>query len=369
MEDTPTIYNPKTGVAFGGVGGAGVSDFRGVLNPREFLENELPNVHTHILLKLPFALHSFTGTYTIGQGIQLGIRIKENPKEVATYNLGRLEARSVKNMKLVPDNWGCVNFTEAIFDFAVFRELSHPRRVEDPQKHDYEILRNCTAILNNLLDWYSLSTQNYSIKRVSPKDFVFYESWHALPPDETPFNYISVHFSNSALSFEAPEKEGDLEVMKKAVSFEELNQEYRLAYRLYIEARRSLESANPQMAAIEAVASLETALSYYIKLRIEAKKDESGMKRIPKNYYEDSKKDISLSIMLKFLFPLLIPREVPFPKNEVDACNHLRKARNYAIHEPAKFDSKQVESGLDAVESLLGFLVSQSKLTQEVDAG
>ncbi len=365
MKDTPMIYNPKTGVGFGG--GGGVSDFRGISNPREFSKEELTNVHTHILLKLPFALHGFTGTYTIGHGIQLGIRIKENPIEVATYNLGQLEARSVKNMKLVPDNWGCVNFTNAIFDFPVFRELSHPRRVKDTFKHDYEIMKNCTSILNNLLDWYSISTKNYSIRRVSPKDFVFYQSWHSLPPNEMPFNYISAHFSTSAFSFEAPEKEGDLELMKLAESFEAMNQEYKLAYRLYIEARRSLEADNPQMAAIEAVASLETALSYYIKSQIEAKKDESGMKRISKNYYEDSKRDISLSIMLKFLFPLLIPPEVSFPKKELDACNNLRKSRNDAIHEPATFNSKQIESGLDAVEFILGFLVSQSKLTQDVD--
>jgi len=217
------IFDPKTGIGLGGSGSA----LRSILNPREFVEHEIPNVHTHVFLRLSFALHGFTGTYTIARGVQLSVRIRETPKEVAAYHLGLPEVtETVKNMKLEPDNWGHVNFTEAFFDFSVFRVLSHPRKVEDPESHDRAILRHCTGILNYLLDLYSLSTENYSIRRVSPKDFVSYVAWHTLPPEEMHFNHTTVYFPNSTFSFEAPETGGDLEQMQRAMDFGKLRAEY-----------------------------------------------------------------------------------------------------------------------------------------------
>ena len=108
---------------------------------------------------------------------------------------------------------------------------------------------------------------------------------------------------------------------------------------------------------------LEAALSYYIKSQVEKRKDEFEMKRISSQYYKDSKKDPSLSVLLTTLFPLVVPNDVPFPKAEVDACNLLRDVRNDAIHDPANFDSQPVEPGLHAVESLLTFLTHQSGIS------
>jgi hypothetical protein len=266
-------------------------------------------------------------------------------------------------LKLKPDNWGYVNFTEAFFDFSVFRVLTHPRKVEDPESHDRTILRHCAGILNYLLDLYSLSTENYAVGRVSPKNFVSYVAWHTLPPEETHFNHTTVYFPSSALSFEAPEIEGDLEQMQRAVDFGKLKKEYVLAYRLYAEARRAFEAEDTQFAAIQGIASLEAALSYYVRTQVEERKDKFEMKRISVQYYKDSEKDLTLALLLKILFPLVAPNDVPFPKAEVDACNLLRKARNDAIHDPANFDSKSVESGLHAVESLLAFLIQQSEVS------
>lgn len=359
MEDKPMLYNPKAKAwlsATGGPGGPGISEFRIIANRRDFSKTEMPNVHTHVLLRLPFALHGFAHSYKDDVNSLLNIFIKENPINVAAYNLGRLEHKNVSHLKLIPDNWGYVNYTEAHFDIVGFRELSLPGRVQDLYLHDRQILRVCTDGLNKFLDWYSLATQNYSIQRVSPNDFVFYESWHTLPPDRTPFNYVTVHFPTSALSFEEPETDGEEDLINRALHFETLAAEHQLAYRLYAESRRSLEAGNPQAAAIAGASCLETALAYYIRSQVEARQVEPAIKQVIASYGNKLKNTPGLSLMLNTVFPKLLPANIPPPKKDVDACNLLREARNDAVHNPARFNPQHVAAGLAAVESLLGLL-------------
>jgi hypothetical protein len=64
------------------------------------------------------------------------------------------------------------------------------------------------------------------------------------------------------LRFEAPETEGDMELMRKGIAFGRIGEDYALAYRLFAEARRALESDDPRLAAIQAISSLEVALSH-----------------------------------------------------------------------------------------------------------
>lgn len=359
MNNMPIAVNPRTGVGVSGWGS--FSGIRVVKAPREFSDNEKRKVCTHIRLELPFALHGMTGTYTIGESCQLSIRVLERPKDVAGYSISLPEMNeAVKHMKLDPDNWGYVNFTEAILEFKEYRLMALPEGV-DPADHEDEILKACTRTLNPLLDWYSLATGNYSVTRISSRDFIRYEGWHTLPPGGTLFNHTLVSFPSSNLSFEAPETEGDMELMRRAIAYGKVGDEYSLAYRLYTEAERALRADDVRLAAIQAISSLEVALSHYIGSRIREKGDHFGKLRISMTAYHRAESDLTLSIMLKFLFPLLVPSDVPFPKNQVDACDRLRKSRNYAIHEPLKFDPSPVERDLQAVASLLEFLVAQEE--------
>jgi hypothetical protein len=365
MNNIPMASNPRTGVGVHGTGS--FTSIRATLNGREFLDNEINRVHTLVRLELPFALHGIAGLYIIGESCMLKIAVHERPKGIAGYNIGLPEVdKATKHMKLDPDNWGHVNFTEAILEFDSYKPINPPKGIR-PRDHDYNILKICTGILNQLLDWYSLATENYSITRVSPRDFVRYEAWHTLPPDLSCFNYAFVHFPTSMLSFEAPGTEGDLELREKVLAFGKVGDEYSLAYRLYAEARRAFLSNDARLAVIQAISSLEVALSFFIRSRVKEDKDSFGKSRISMKAYEDTDKDLTLSIMLKILFPLVVPKDIPFPKDAVDACDRLRKSRNYAIHDPLKFDPSPVERDLWAVEAFLKFLIAQEEHSVEKD--
>lgn len=371
MNNVPMAVNPRTGA---GVHGYGTfSAFQVVLNKREFSEREIHQVRTNVLLELPFALHGMTGTYTIDASCVVRIQIAERPKDVAGYNIGLPEMNdAVKHMKLDPDNGGYVNFTNAILEFNGYRVIQPPGDIKTSD-HYHQILTACTRTLEPFFDWYSLATGNYSVTRVSPKDFVRFEAWHTLPPKESRWNHTFVHFPSSNLSFEAPETEGDMKLMREAIAHGKLGDEYSLAYRLYAEARRALSANDERLAAIQAISSLEVALSHYIESRIRENRDqleELGLLkelRISMTGYHECERNLTLQIRLRLLFPLLVPKDVPFPKDEVNRCEGLRTNRNKAIHEPQKFDPSRVEEDLAAVGSLLKFLVAQEARSMRED--
>ena len=318
------------------------------VNQRQFCPREIPQVHTHVLLELPFALHDMTGTYTIDTRSVVTIQVAERPKDIAGHNIGLQMSEDVTHLKLDPDNWGHVNFTKATVEFSGYRPI-HPPPQADPSDHYLQILKACTRTLQPFLDWYSLATDNYSVIRVSPKDFVHFEAWHTLPPSNLRWNHTFVHFPSSNFSFEAPKEEGDMVLMEGAIPYGKLGDEYTLAYRLYAEARRTLAADDARLAAIQAISSLEVALSHYID------------QQISKPAVTVSKKPGTVFGLLE-LFRQILPKGVCLPEYEVAACNRLRKNRNNAIHDPDKFDPLPVEKDLGAVGSLLSFLVAQEGL-------
>jgi len=362
----PSAMNPTTGAGLLGPGPFGA--FEVVQNPRAFSPGEIGLVQTHVLLELPFALHGVTGTYTIDQTCVVTIQIVERPKDVAGYHLGLpVVSDSVEHMRLQPDTWGHVNFTSAILSFHGYRVIVRPEDLEPNEKSDHydQILSACTETLNPFLDWYSLATGNYAVMRVSAKDFVRFEAWHTLPPQAPRWNHTFVHFPTSQLSFEAPETEGDMELMNQLIAYGKLGDQYSLAFRLYAEAKRALQANDARLAAIQGISSVEVALAHYIESTIRENRDrlaEAGLLeelRISRTGYDECAQNLTLQIELKLLFPLLVPTATDFPKDDTDACDRLRKSRNDAIHEPQRFDPRAVEENLPAVERLLRFFVGQ----------
>jgi hypothetical protein len=88
------------------------------------------------------------------------------------------------------------------------------------------------------------------------------------------------------------------------------------------------------------------------------KKDDFNEVRVSVRAYVDSKKSVPFAFMMQSIFPLIVPECVRFPKDATNACDRLRKKRNKAIHEPSKFKAAGLKEELDAVNSLLQFLIA-----------
>jgi hypothetical protein len=354
MQQIPMAANPRTDA---GVIGGPVSNLRVRRNPRTFTEQEQPTVTSHIRVDLPFALHGMTGVYKMGSGCTLALSIKERPLPVAATNVGLPDINeAVEHLKLVPDIHGLVNYTQVVLSFTGFQPIDPPPNT-DAARHTYLVLRKIAEPLNKFVDAYCLATKRYDIERISPKDFVYYELWHTVGDDCRPYNQTFIQFPSAELSFDAPETEGDMPLREKAVSLTSLPEPYLLASRLFAEAHRALNRHDYSLAAILGVNSIETALSAYIKAALLNVRDEQNLLRISANTYNQLERDLSLSMDLKLLFPLLFPLDVEYPQEDVDAVNRLRQARNEAIHDPIKFSKKlntqEIVKGVMAVSNLL----------------
>ncbi len=110
MQDLPMATDPRTGTGVFGYGQ--FTGHRAIATGREFTDDEKSRVHTLVALELPFALHGFTGTYTIDSTCNASVVIRERPREIAGHFLGLSDMNSaVQHLKLVPDNWGYINYT------------------------------------------------------------------------------------------------------------------------------------------------------------------------------------------------------------------------------------------------------------------
>jgi hypothetical protein len=332
-----------------------------IINSKTFSEEEKSKVHTLIRVELPFAVHGLAGQLPADE-YDVMFQIKERQPEIADLFLGGAGVyRGAPHLKLVPDPWGYVNYTEADVVLKRYEELPGSEQADAVDRSQF-LLHQACRILNPILDCYCLASDTFAINRVSPRDFAHVAFAHFIPPIyDACYNITSINLPETELSYEPPATEPDSRLVGTYERYASLDDTYLLAYRLYAEAQRAYESADAALAAIQAMMAIEVALPYYIKERIKEHTDSFGKARLSLRAYEESRKDISLSFLLRSIFPLLVPTDVEFPKEAVDLCNKLRKRRNDAIHEAAALQDLESSGGMDemlrAAGALLDFLV------------
>jgi hypothetical protein len=220
-----------------------------------------------------------------------------------------------------------------------------------------------------LLAHYTLATGNFGIRALSVSDVFTLTlfTYQTANPSGTRLLTATAPLIFASGTPRPPDAGTIQEASAKASYFMSLDVHYQAAYRRYAQAMRALHAGDLPLAAIQAMVSLEGALHHYVKACISGKTDSFGNIRLNIANYIKAKKDISLSFVMSALFPLLVPDDVQFPKEAVDACNKLRQKRNNAIHEPADFDGRGIERELQAVDVLLRFLIGNHPRT--VDTG
>jgi hypothetical protein len=373
----PDLYAINALTRSGVMGDGAFGIVRMALNPRKFTPEEESSVTSHIRLDLPFAMHGMICSAQY-QDFSMNMSVCERPKEIAGYNIGLSEmGPGVKHVRLEPDPWGHVNYNVVRLSINGLRP-TEPNTDEDPNSFYTGVLRTVTPIINEYVDWYCLASKTYSCAHVSPQSFVKMELWHSLEGESKTCNHTFVHFPNAKFSFRPPDTEGNDVLLDKIKRYQKLDSAYSLACRLFAGAMRELADFAYALAAIQGINTLEMALGHYIKTWLECTKDQSAVQRIPLKTYGDLEREIGVAMELKILFPLLLPPSIPYPKDDVDACNELRKARNDAIHDPVKFEEKlrkqdpkinsqTIATGVIAVGKILKFLINNHPVSPLVE--
>ncbi len=143
-------------------------------------------------------------------------------------------------------------------------------------------------------------------------------------------------------------------------NFSRLSAYYSNALFLHMQAMKELEAENLPSSAILGMISLEVVFPHFVRESIKIKKDTFGKKRLSLTAYDESRREISVSFLMKSILPLLVPDDIPYPSEHIDACNSLRKRRNNAIHQPENFSGSkdQIRCELNSVDFMIDFLQS-----------
>jgi hypothetical protein len=316
-----------------------------------------------INISLPFALDNYTGPHYYRDGTCISFYVEHKAREVAEYDINFARQHPVpvkiippeKTVRLYPDNHGVTTCTNVFVYLTTFI----PTGVTDALDID-EVVTVALTYVNPLLDFYTLATCNFGIGAIARKDIGAFHLFTYLPSDPVGSRILS---GMNFVDFDVGEsREPDTaamgEIVTKVQYFNNLDESYKFAFRMYSQAMRAFAADDLRLAAIQAMVCLEGSVLHYIKARMREKKDNFNKIRVSVRAYEESKKDVPFSFMLRSIFPLLVPDDVAFPKDDADACNRLRKKRNEAVHDPTAFNAQGLKEELQAVESLLRFLIA-----------
>ncbi len=321
---------------------------------------------------LPFALDNYPGPHYFPDHTFVTFDVLVKDKIAAEYalNFGKnaisitVDAQG-RSLRTYPDNHGVTAITQAFIYFKHFI----PVGAQTPDS--IKLITLGLEYVNVLLDCYTLATANYGVRSMSVKD-VF--TMHVFTyKDSYPIGTRQISAMLPVIFAPQLARSPDITTIEALAAqtshYMSMDVYYKAAYRSYSQAMRALNAGDLPLAAIQAMVSLEGAIHHYVKARITVNKDAYDKVRIKLATFLKSKKDTPLAFIMSSLFPLLVPDDVRFPQEAVDACNKLRQKRNAAIHEPATFDGRGIEEELEAVDVLLRFLVANHPGTGNTASG
>jgi hypothetical protein len=345
-----------------------------------FSELDQPNVHTYVNFRLPFFLSGIPDSIRFADGV-IHMTGEDHPASISAYNIGLADINpKLESLCVTPDNWGYTGHTKATVEFERFVSLSPHvdgggQRANAADRAGVRarlnsvinslVAESCRAI-NAVLDDYALITGNYGVPRISRNDLVRIDIWQSStqPPVSPELrNFIAVLSPpGTALSIERQQLPSEVDVAVELESRSKLDDTYKLAYRSYVQAQRSLMRDDAPSAVIHATTAIEITVNHFIAIMRQQCAQSEPLSRISNSALEDCKDNLTLSLLLQVLLPLAVPAAERYPKEDADACNRLRKMRNVAVHDHGVFDSKyknvDIKGDLLRLKKFLDFLTS-----------
>jgi hypothetical protein len=353
------LIDPDTGCGIAAIGnGFATKSLRFYASDRDpseqYTKEEIKEISSSTTFDLPFRLTKFDIGYRSSPELEIHFHTQEKPIAIAAYNIGLPDfGGPIEQISIEPDCLGLAGFTSVVF--------TKPGIVKLNQENMKESLEFLTSAVNEFLDYYSLHNEEFAIRRISVADIVKVKHHYIRNKSEILYKNVFYLLNCQQLILAPSSKRADQDFTGKFKKYADLSQILKLAYRLYVQARRAMVRIDPPLAAIHASTAMEIALFQFIEASLRADPSKVvtiTVKHRPKlvSINNLKPKDMMLDIALNQVFKQLVTLDVDLPQLVIDGCNKVRIARNDAVHKPSSLNPSTLDKELDDVRSLLDFI-------------